>query len=165
MKKLSELLRSHDVAQMPKEILFLSIATTLVLDILSFSIKGAQTALENNLVHLALILMLLFFIRHFIKSSVQTYTDNLKNQFNTQSDSYITNSITNISNVVRGKVFCKKADHSMIMTNAEVIFNLKEFVDHIWSLLQNFPILIANSITAFVLSIAILATEFLQTKD
>jgi hypothetical protein len=67
--------------------------------------------------------------------------------------------------MVRGKVFRTKNDHSLIMTNAEVIFNLKEFIDYIWRFWQNFPLVIANSITALILSIAILVTEFLQTGN
>lgn len=172
MKKLYELLYSHDVAQMPDDmrrkknvILATTIISTLILDILSFSIKGAQAALASGLNYVALVLMICYFIRQVLRSTVQTFIDTLKNQFNTQSDAYITTSISEISNMVRGKVFREKSDHSLIMTNAEVIFNLKEFVNYIWTFWQNFPLVIANSITALILSIAILVTEFLQTGD
>lgn len=172
MKKIYELLYSHDVAQMPKEmkhrkniILSTTIISTIIFDILSFSIKGAQAALASNMNHLALWLMILYFVRQVLKSTVQTFTDDQKTQFSSQSDSYITTNISNISNVVRGKVFRDKSEYAMIMTNAEVIFNLKEFIGYIWVFWQNFPIVVANSIMALVLSIAILATEFIQTGN
>ncbi len=172
MKKLYNLLYSHDVAQMPDEmrhrnnvILTTTIVSTIVFDILSFSIKGAQSALAAGMNWLALGLMILYFIRQVLRSSVQTFTDTQKNHFSSQSDSYITANISQISNVVRGKVFRKKDDYSLIMTNAEAIFNLKEFISYIWSFWQNFPIVVSNSIMALVMSIAILVTEFVQTGD
>lgn len=172
MKKLYNLLYSHDVAQMPAEmrhrknvILTTTIVSTVVFDILSFSIKGAQSALAAGMNWLALSLMILYFIRQVLRSSVQTFTDAQKNHFFSQSDSYITANISQISNVVRGKVFRNKDDYSLIMTNAEAIFNLKEFISYIWSFWQNFPIVVSNSIMALVMSIAILVTEFVQTGD
>lgn len=172
MKKLYNLLYSHDVAQMPPEmrhrknvILTTTIVSTIIFDILSFSIKGAQSALAAGMNWLALSLMILYFIRQVLRSSVQTFTDTQKNHFFSQSDSYITANISQISNVVRGKVFRNKDDYSLIMTNAEAIFNLKEFIGYIWNFWQNFPIVISNSIMALVMSIAILVTEFVQTGD
>lgn len=172
MKKLHELLYSHDVAQMPPEmrqrkniILCSTILSTLILDILSFSIKGAQAALSVGMNSLALVLMLLYFIRQVIRSSISTFIDTQKNQFFTQQDNYITSNISYISNVVRGKVFRDKEDYSLIMSNSEVIFNLKEYISYLWIFWQNFPIAISNSITALLMSITILVTEFLQTGD
>ena len=172
MKKLYSLLYSHDVAQMPAEmrhrknvILTTTIVSTIFFDILSFSIKGAQSALAAGMNWLALGLMILYFIRQVLRSSIQTFTDTQKNHFFSQSDSYITANISQISNVVRGKVFRNKDDYSLIMTNAEAIFNLKEFIGYIWNFWQNFPIVVSNSIMALVMSIAILVTEFVQTGD
>ena len=172
MKKLYNLLYSHDVAQMPDEmkkrknvILITTIVSTIFFDILSFSIKGAQSALDAGMNWLALGLMILYFIRQVLRSTIQTFTDSQKNHFFSQSDSYITANISQISNVVRGKVFRNKDDYSLIMTNAEAIFNLKEFISYIWSFWQNFPIVVSNSIMALVMSIAILVTEFVQTGD
>lgn len=172
MKKLYNLLYSHDVAQMPADmrnrknvILTTTIVSTIIFDILSFSIKGAQSALAAGMNWLALSLMILYFIRQVLRTSIQTFTDAQKNHFASQSDSYITANISQISNVVRGKVFRNKDDYSLIMTNAEAIFNLKEFIGYIWNFWQNFPIAVANSIMALVMSIAILVTEFVQTGD
>lgn len=172
MKKLYNLLYSHEVAQMPTEmrhrknvILTTTIVSTIFFDILSFSIKGAQSALAAGMNWLALGLMILYFIRQVLRSTIQTFTDAQKNHFSSQSDSYITANISQISNVVRGKVLCQKGDYSLIMTNAEAIFNLKEFIGYIWNFWQNFPIAVSNSIMAFVMSIAILVTEFIQTGD
>lgn len=172
MKKLYNLLYSHDVAQMPDEmkkrknvILTTTIVSTIFFDILSFSIKGAQSALAAGMNWLALGLMILYFIRQVLRSTIQTFTDAQKNHFFSQSDSYITANISQISNVVRGKVFREKDDYSLIMTNAEAIFNLKEFIGYIWNFWQSFPIAVSNSIMALVMSIAILVTEFVQTGD
>lgn len=172
MKKWYNLLYSHEVAQMPTEmrnlkniILTTSITSTIIFDVLSFSVKGAQSALAAGMNWLALWLMILYFVRQVLKSTVQTVTDAQKTQFSSQSDSYITANISHISNVVRGKVFRKKDEYSLIMTNAEVIFNMKEFINYIWVFWQNFPTVVSNSIMALVMSIAILVTEFVQTGN
>lgn len=172
MKQLYNLLYSHEVAQMPSDmkhrknvILTTTIVSTIIFDILSFSVKGAQSALATGMNWVALVLMILYFVRQVLRSTVQTFTDAKKTQFSSQSDSYITANISHISNVVRGKVFRDKDDYSLIMTNAEVIFNLKEFINYIWVFWQNFPIAVSNSIMALVMSVAILVTEFVQTGD
>ena len=170
--KLQELLHSHQVAEMPEAmrhrkniILTVTIVSTVIFDILSFAIKGAQSALAVGLNWLAIGLMVLYFVRQVLRSSVQTYLDKEKSDFNSDSDAYITASISEISNKVRGKVFHTKNDYSLIMTNSEVIFNLKEFIGYIWVFWQNFPIAVANSVTAFVMAFAILVSEFVQTGN
>lgn len=172
LEKLQNLLHSHSVAEMPEAmnsrknvILTVTIVSTIIFDILSFSIKGAQTALSHGLNQLAIGFMILYFLRQVLKNSIQTYLDKEKNEFNSDSDAYITASISEISNKVRGKVFHTKNDYSLIMTNAEVIFSMKEFIGYIWVFWQNFPIAIANSIMAFVMAIAILVSEFIQTGN
>ena len=172
LNKLQDLLHAHKVAEMPEAmkhrknvILAVTIVSTVIFDILSFAIKGAQTALTVGMNWLAIGLMVLYFVRQVLRSSVQTYIDNEKNTFNSDSDAYITANISEISNTVRGKVFHTKNDYSLIMTNAEVIFNLKEFINYIWVFWQNVPIAIANSITALVMAFAILVSEFIQTGN
>ena len=172
MKKLYNLLYSHEVAQMPPEmkrlknvILATSIGSTIVFDILSFSIKGAQIALTHGMNRLALFIMLLYFVREVLKSTIQTITDAQKTQFSSQSDAYITANISDISNVVRGKVFQEKNGHSLIMSNSEVIFNLKEFISYLWNFWQNIPLVISNTLITFVMAITILVTEFIQTGN
>lgn len=176
MKKLYNymynLLHSHEIVKMPNDmehlknvILTTTICSTIIFDILTFAIKGAQSALSAGLNWLALGLMIIYFIRQVLKSTVHTFTDAQKNHFSEQSDSYITANVSQISNVVRGKVFKEKDEYSLIMTNSEVIFNLKEFINYIWTFWQNFPIVVANSIMAIVMSVAILVTEFIQTGD
>lgn len=171
-KKLYALLCSHEVATMPDEIkhsnhiiLATTIISTIIFDIISFSVKGAQIALASDMNFLALGLMILYFVRQVLRSSMQAITDAQQNTFSSLSDSYITTKISSISNVVRGKVFQSKEEYSLIMTNAEVIFNLKEYIDFIWKFWCTFPRILLNSIMAIVLAIAILVTEFLQTKD
>lgn len=172
MKKIHELLYSHNVAQMSPElkqlktvILTATILSTLFFDVLTFAIKGAQAALSAGMNLLALLLMILYFVRQVLRSSINTFIDAQKIQFNSKKDSYITANVSNISNTVRGKVFREKDDHSLIMTNAEVIFNLKEFINYIWTFWQNFPIAVSNILSAFIMSITILITEFFQTGD
>ena len=172
MKKLHDLLYSHDVAQMPPEvnhlkrvILTTTILSTFIFDILSFAIKGAQTALNAGLNWLALGLMILYFVREVLRSSIKTFIEAEKNLFNEKSDTYITTNISQISNTVRGKVFHEKDDHSVIMTNAEVIFNLKEFIGYIWTFWQNIPVAVCNSVLAIIMAIVILVTEFVQTGN
>ena len=172
MNKWYEILYSHEIAQMPEAmrrrknvILTTTIVSTFIIDALSFSITGAQRALAAGINWLALTLLILYFIREVLRSTVQTFTDDQKTRFSSQSDAYITSNVSNVSNVVRGKVFQKKGDYSLIMSNAEIIFNLKDFIGFIWTFWQNFPIVVANSVFAFLMSIAILVSEFLQTGN
>ena len=172
MKQLSNILFSHDVVLMPPEmkrrknvILTTSIVSTIIFDIFTFFVKGSQAALAAGMNWLSLVLIIFYFMTHVLRNSVQTFVDTQKTKFSEQSDSYITANVSEISNVVRGKVFRQKDEYSLIMTNAEVIFNLKEFIGYIWNFWQTFPITLSNSIMALVMSIAILVTEFIQTGD
>ena len=170
--RIQKLLHAHEVAEMPEAmverknvILAVTILSTIIFDILSFSIKGAQLALSFGLNGLAIAIMLVYFVRKVLQSTVQTYVDNQKVIFSSDSDAYITANISQISNTVRGKVFHTKNDYSLIMTNSEIIFDLKEYIGYIWSYLQNFPILVSNILITFIMIIGILASEFLQTGD
>lgn len=172
LQHLKDLLHSHKVAEMPEAmkhrknvILTVTIVSTIIFDILSFSIKGAQSALAANYNKLAVGLLILYFVRLVLNNSVKTYIDKEKSDFNSDSDAYITASISEISNTVRGKVFHTKNDYSLIMTNPEVNFNLKDFIGYIWVFWQNFPIAVANSVMAFVMALTILVTEFLQSGN
>lgn len=156
MNKWYEILYSHEIVQMPEAmrrrknvILTTTIVSTFIIDALSFSITGAQRALAAGINWLALTLLILYFIREVLRSTVQTFTDDQKTRFSSQSDAYITSNVSNVSNVVRGKVFQKKGDYSLIMSNAEIIFNLKDFIGFIWTFWQNFPIVVANSVLHF----------------
>jgi ABC-type transport system involved in cytochrome bd biosynthesis fused ATPase/permease subunit len=174
LNRAKEILYDHDVAKMPQEvvhrknvILTTEIITTAFLDLLSLSIKGAQSALLHNMNVLAFMLIILYFVREVLRSSVQTFTDVQKTSFNGQSDSYITENVSSIANAVRGKVFRKKNNepHNTLMTNAEIIINMKEYISFVWTFWQKLPVAIADGITAVVLAVAILVAEFLQTKD
>ena len=172
MKKLNEIIYAHDIARMPREvakrknlIILVSIFSTALLDIISFSIRGAQSALSADMKLLALILMVLYFLRHLISKSIQTLTDDQKTIFSQQSDGYITENISNVADTVRGKVFHKKSEFWLLMTNPEVTFNLKEYIRYVWDFLRTVPILIVDSISALIISIAIGVSEFLQTGD
>lgn len=171
-KKLYALLCAHEVANMPDDIkhsnhriLATTIISTIIFDIISFAVKGAQIALSNQMNMLAIIFMIFYFVRQVLRSTMQTVSDAQKNAFSSMSDAHITTKISSISNVVRGKVFRSKDDYSLIMTNAEVIFNLKEYIDFVWEFWRTFPLIMLNSIMTLVLSIAILVTEFIQTKN
>lgn len=172
IKQVQALLHSHKVAEMPEAmkhrkdvILTVTIVSTIIFDLLSFSLKGAQSALAANCNRLAIGLLILYFVRLVLNNSVKTYINKEKSDFNSDSDAYITASISEISNTVRGKVFHTKNDYSLIMTNSEVNFNLKDFIGYIWVFWQNFPIAVANSVMAFVMAITILVTEFLQSGN
>lgn len=172
MSKIKQLIHCNPIVNMPAEvshrknmILAVEIVSTGILDLLSFSIKGAQFAIGIGLNSIAFICILMYFLRDVLQASVQTFTDAQKNLFNEQQDSFIIENVSNISNVVRGKVLSQEKGFSRIMTNSEVILVMKEFIGYIWQFLIHIPTAISNIITALILSIGILATEFLQTKD
>lgn len=172
MKKVSSLLNCNPIVKMPAEvtrrknmILAVEIFSTIVLDILSFSIKGAQFAISRNLNLVAFICILMYFLRDVLQATVQAFTDAQKNLFNEQQDSYIIENISNISNIVRGKVLAREKGFAKIMTNSEVILVMKEFIGYIWQFIICIPTAIANIATAVILSLGILLTEFFQTKD
>ena len=163
---------AHPVAQMPPEIarrkniiLAISIISTILMDILSFSVKGAQFALEHNYNKIAAILMILYLVRQIISSAIQLISDNQKYNFQSGSDVYITESVSNVANTVRGKVFEKKVDHALLMTNSAVIMHMKDYIGYVWAYWQNLPFAIYHCFTAIVMAVFILVTDFLQSQD
>lgn len=173
MNKLKDLIHCNPIVAMPEEvsrrknmILATEIISTGILDLLSFSIKGAQYAITAGINSLALFCILMYFLRDVLQATVQTFTDSQKNRFNEQQDSYIIENVGNISNVVRGKVLSQEnKGFSKIMTNSEVILVMKEFIGYIWQFFIQIPTAVSNIVTAIVLSVGILLTEFFQTKD
>lgn len=172
MSKIKQLFHCNPIVNMPQEvsrrknmILAIEIISTGILDLLSFSIKGAQFAIGIGLNSIAFVCILMYFLRDVLQATVQTFTDAQKNRFNEQQDSFIIENVSNISNVVRGKVLSQEKGFSKIMTNSEVILVMKEFIGYIWQFLIRIPTAVSNIITALVLSIGILLAEFFQTKD
>lgn len=172
MNTIKQLIHCNPIVNMPPEvshrknmILAIEIISTGILDLLSFSIKGAQFAIGMGLNSLAFVCILMYFLRDVLQATVQTFTDAQKNRFNEQQDSFIIENVSNISNVVRGKVLSQEKGFSKIMTNSEVILVMKEFIGYIWQFLIRIPTAVSNIITAFVLSVGILLAEFFQTKD
>lgn len=172
IQNIKSILNAHPVVKMPKEvshrknvILTTEIITTAILDLLSFSIKGAQYSLASGFKLLALLFIIAYFLREVLQASVQAFTDTQKNTFNIQQDSYITENVSNIADCVRGKVFTQKDSISKIVSNSEVILNLKEYINYIWQFWIRLPVTIVNIITAIVMAVGILVTEFLQTQN
>ena len=170
--KIKSILHDHKMAEMPAEVIQLKnrilrfqIASAAIFDIFSFCIKGAQLALANGLQILAFIFLGCYFLKQVLNSSMQAYVDAQKNALSSLSDSYITETVSNISNTVRGKVLQKQKGFSKVMKNSEIIMLLKEYIGFVWDFWQSLPIIIADCITAFVLGVGILLTEFLQTKN
>lgn len=172
MNKMRKLIHCNPIVSMPPEvvrrknmILAVEIISTGILDILSFSIKGAQYAISANLKLVAFIFILMYFLRDVMQATVQTFTDGQKNRFNEQQDSYIIENVGSISNTVRGKVLSKENGFFRIMTNSEVILVMKEFIGYIWQFIIRIPTAISNIVTALFLAVGILVTEFIQTQD
>lgn len=159
-KKVSikQLINAHPVVKMPKDInrrknLILSteIFFTAIGDFLSFSVKLAQVALLAGHNILALIMIIAYFLKSVLRAAVQSFTDSEKQLFNSQADSYITSSISQIANSVRGKVFKTKNGIFTVLENSEVIVVLNDYINYIWTFFQNLPITIANIITAVIM--------------
>lgn len=172
IQNIKSILNAHPVVKMPKEvshrknvILTTELITTAILDLLSFSIKGTQYSLASGFKFLALLFIVAYFLREVLQASVQAFTDTQKNTFNIQQDSYITENVSNIADCVRGKVFTQKDSISKIVSNSEVILNLKEYINYIWQFWINLPVTIVNIITAVIMAVGILVTEFLQTQN
>lgn len=172
MKKIKQLINCSPVVKMPSEvsrrknmILTIEIISTGILDLLSFSIKGAQFAISMKLNFIAFVCILMYFLRDVLAAAVQAFTDAQKNRFNEQQDSFIIENVSIISNIVRGKVLSHDNGFSKIMTNSEVILVMKEFIGYIWQFIICLPTAVASIFTAVVLSIGILVTEFLQTQN
>lgn len=170
--KIRSILHDHQMAEMPVEvvqlknrIIIVQIVGTAIFDAISFSIKGAQFALERNMKLLAVLCLSLYFLKQVLQSSINAYMDAKKNSYSSLSDTYLTETVSRISNVVRGKVFQKQDGFSRIMQNSEIIMLLKEYIGYIWCFWQDLPTTIANIITAIIMSVTIMITEFMQTKN
>ncbi len=174
MKKIRQLINCNPVVKMPQEvnkrknmILTTEIISTAIFDLLSFSIKGAQFAISNGFNAIAIVCIMLYFIRDVLQATVQAFTTTQKNRFNEQSDSYIIQNVSIISNIVRGKVLSKEENQkfSKIMTNSETILVMKDFINSIWQFIIKIPTTVSNCLTAAVLAIGILTMEFIQTRN
>ena len=157
IKGIKSILHDHKVAEMPSEvvtlknrILLVQILSTAILDVFSFSIKGAQYSLNHEMHALAFIFLICYFLKQVLQSSFQAYADAQRNSFSSLTDSYISQSISEISNTVRGKVFQEKEGYLSLMGNSEIIMLLKEYIGFVWNFWQDLPIVIADIVIAVV---------------
>lgn len=169
---IKSLVDAHPVVKMPKKIrrrkniiLTTEITTTAIIDLLSFSVKGCQMAILAGHNFIALLMFLGYFLRSVLSASVRAFTDSQKQLFNSQFDTYITKNVSDIANIVRGKVFQCKNNVFKIIGNAEIIVILKDYITYIWTFFQQLPVAVANIISAILMLVSIFLIELKQSSN
>ena len=96
---------------------------------------------------------------------MQAFVEAQKNAFSSLNDTYITENVSDISNVVRGKVFQNKHGFARVMSDSETNMLLKEYIGYVWAFWQDLPSIVANCITAIVMVVVMIITETIQSPN
>lgn len=115
------------------KIIVISILATLVLDALSFSLKGAEAAMAAGMVPLSIFMLILYFGQRTIDTSYSTYFDLQNDIFNQIYSTETIQIVMNITNICRLKVFKIDDGKSILMETAEIIQKLKWYLSAVWN--------------------------------
>lgn len=144
---------SFDILKRPKELksfasklIFIRILGIIIPDLMSFSIKGAQLALENELVIVSVILLIVYFSERTISMAYHTYDDLQEYTYNQIQTSESTKIVLDLCNTIKGKVFKKKDNVSTRVEQPEIIQKAKDYLNDTWRLLMRVPYLAAQTL-------------------
>lgn len=144
---------SFDILKRPKELksfasklILIRIIGVILPDLLSFSIKGAELALRNELPVIAIILLLLHFSERTVSMLYRTYDDNQEYTYTQISTSESTKIILSLCNTIKGKIFKKNAGVSTRVEQPEIIQKSKDYLSDSWRLLMQVPYLAAQTL-------------------
>lgn len=128
------------------KIIAISIIATLLLDAMSFSLKGSQAAMNAGLVPLSIFMLVLYFSQRILETSYSTYAD-LQNDIFRQifSDETI-QIVMNICNMCRSKVFKKEDGKECLMENAEIMQKSQWYLSAVWEFWWRIPVTISECI-------------------
>ena len=159
VKRFWALLTFHELVKMPKQIkkefaIFsvTLIGTTFLIDLIGPSIKFANYFIANGNNSYAFIFFCVYIFTKTFEYIKKTFIENKWQTLNMHIDDYINGTVIKMSNIVRGKVYSKKANGNMVvMENPEIIFQMHKYIQHIWNFWKELPIIIYSIFISFVL--------------
>ncbi len=115
------------------KIIVISILATLILDALSFSLKGAESAMAAGMIPLSIFMLILYFGQRTIDTSYATYADLQNDIFRQIYSTETIQIVMDICNMCRSKVFKKDNGKSTLMENAEIMQKSNWYLSAVWN--------------------------------
>lgn len=162
-----EVLKQPDnIKQLKCKIIIISIISDVLFSIFSFSLKGAQIAINYGYVGITIALLLLYFSDRIVGTSFDTYRELLNDNFYRLYSSESIEILMNISAKVRSKVF--KTDdttgNESMIENAELLKRLKDYLNAVWNFWWILPIMFAKVISLSILILGTIIIEFQENS-
>ena len=141
------------------KIIVISILATLILDALSFSLKGAESAMTAGMIPLSIFMLILYFGQRTIDTSYSTYADLQNDIFRQIYSTETIQIVMNICNMCRSKVFKKDEGKSTLMENAEIMQKANWYLSAVWNFWWCLPKTISECIILAGMIIGMIAVE------
>lgn len=150
----------ENVKKFANKIIIISFLGTLIPDILSFALKGAQISLEKGMTVVAIVLLLINFSQRILDSLFRTFYSYQNDSYKKLTTSESTKVILDISNLTKSKIFKKRNNIIQMVELPEVLKVSKDYLQDYWSFYIQFPktlcevlILIGTLIASIILEI------------
>lgn len=141
------------------KIIVISILATLILDALSFSLKGAESAMAAGMVPLSIFMLILYFGQRTIDTSYSTYADLQNDIFRQIYSTETIQIVMNICNMCRSKVFKTEEGKSTLMENAEIMQKSNWYLSAVWNFWWCLPRTISECIILIGMIIGMIVVE------
>lgn len=155
----SILKQPHNIKTLKGKILVISILATFIFDAMSFSLKGAETAMTSGLVPLALFMLILYFSQRVLESSFNTYANLQGDIFNQVCSVETIRVIMDLCNITRSKVFKQEDGKEALMENTEILLKAKWYLSAVWEFWWCLPQTISECIILIGMIIAMVIVE------
>lgn len=142
-----------DVKQMRMKIIVRNIIVDFLFSIFVFSLKGAQLAIQNQLVILSVALLVVYFLERVVSTVYCTYDEFQEDNFKQVYTSSIISVVMELTSKVRNKVFKMDEDKgiSNVMEHPEVLKISKDYIDDVWHFWWTLPRTISKILTLVVM--------------
>lgn len=141
------------------KLIVISILATLILDSLSFSLKGSESAMAAGMVPLSIFMLILYFGQRIIDSSYATYADLQNDIFRQIYSTETIQIVMDICNMCRSKVFKKEDGKSTLMENAEILQKSNWYLSAVWNFWWCLPKTISECIILIGMIIGMIVVE------
>lgn len=157
--KFDILKQPHSIKALKTKIIVVSIIATLILDAMSFSLKGAEVAMNYGMIPLAMIMLIMYFSQRVLETSYATYADLQNDVFNQINSTETIQIIMEVCNTTRSKVFKQEDGKETLMENAEIIQKSKWYLSAVWEFWWSLPYTISDCIILTGMIIAMIIVE------
>lgn len=141
------------------KIITLAIIASLVFDVMSFALKGVEFAMANGMMVLSVIMLILYFSQRILENTYSTYSDLQKDSFDQLYNDEIIQTVMNLCNATRSKVFKNDNGKSTLMETAEIISYSKNYINSVWKFWWTIPTTIYQCLSMFIMIIAMIIVE------